>query len=80
MKNYEAIQKHIDEARLQRSVVLGEMIASGIMSIVNFSKTTKGKLALAAIFIVLGSGYALTHSFNNFSVSSAVNYPLFAVR
>lgn len=78
--NNKTIQQHIREARVEQSVALGNLIAASIMSVINFGKTSTGKLTVAVVFILIGSGYALTHSFNNVSVPTSVKYPLFAVR
>ena len=34
--DYSAIQKHIDEARIQRAVYLAELISRGVIAVKNF--------------------------------------------
>ena len=55
MNNYEAIQKYIDEARLQRSVYLAELAADTIVAGINLIKKGVGCLKLAAESTIKGS-------------------------
>jgi len=80
MTDYRLIQKHIERARVQRSVYFGEIIASGLMTVIETLCSTKGKITLGAAILVLASGFALTSAFDKASVSSAPKFPAFATR
>lgn len=65
--DYKAIQKYIDEAKLQRSVYLAELVATAIIAGIELGRIASNYVVIAAKSVFKGAATRVDRSKNVFT-------------